>query len=122
MDKNEKMCYVCGRRSVSLCDASKENGEPCDMPMCEEHRNKIGVDLDVCEYHSNKKDILQAGENRVKREDAKEYFIQEYLKQDIRVVPGHWPDFATKEEVDDWLEKQNKHYKLFDELFNESEE
>lgn len=33
-----------------------------------------------------------------------EYFGEKYKAQDIRVVPGHWPDFKSKEQVDEWIE------------------
>jgi hypothetical protein len=32
-----------------------------------------------------------------------EYFKKEYEKCRIKVVPYHWPDFKTKEEVDEWI-------------------
>jgi hypothetical protein len=31
------------------------------------------------------------------------YFKEQYAKSSIKVVPGNWPDFKIKEEVDDWL-------------------
>ena len=36
-------------------------------------------------------------------DEVKKYFMEQYEKSDIRVVPGHWPDFKSKEEVDKWL-------------------
>ena len=35
---------------------------------------------------------------------VKAYFNEQYSKTGICVVPGHWPDFQTKQEVDRWLE------------------
>lgn len=35
--------------------------------------------------------------------EVAEYFSEKYQAQDIRVVPGHWPDFESKEQVDEWL-------------------
>ncbi|WP_251861061.1 hypothetical protein [Clostridium sp. Marseille-Q2269] len=32
-----------------------------------------------------------------------EYFMEKYKKANFKVVPGHWPNFKTKEEVDKWL-------------------
>ncbi len=101
-------CYICGAPSVALCDATKKDGTPCDLPMCEKHRNRVGDDIDICQYHNYPKYIKQAKENRAKREEARKYFIEEYQKQNFRVVPGHWPDFATKEEVDKWIDMQKK--------------
>ena len=37
------------------------------------------------------------------KKDVMEYFKSEYEKASFRVVPGHWPDFKTKDEVSDWL-------------------
>ncbi|MCK9470703.1 MAG: hypothetical protein M0Q88_02990 [Bacilli bacterium] len=120
--KPSTRCYVCGKPMTSLCDATRKDGKPCDMPMCDEHRNRIATDLDVCKYHNYPKYIEQARENRIKREEARLYFIEEYQKQDFRVVPGHWPDFATKEDVDKWIDFQNKVLEMSRELFNEIEE
>lgn len=36
-------------------------------------------------------------------EEVKKYFFEKYEASSVRVVPGHWPDFKTKEEVDEWL-------------------
>jgi len=35
--------------------------------------------------------------------DVKEYFQQQYNDSGIRVVPGHWPDFKSREQVDQWI-------------------
>lgn len=40
-----------------------------------------------------------------------EYFKEKYEKTIFRVVPGSWPDFIDKKEVDDWI-------KLGESLFN----
>lgn len=73
--------------------------------MCEEHRNRVAddLDVDVCGFHNRPGHIAQAIENRAKREEAREYFIDKYSRANFRVVPGHWPDFSTKEEVDEWF-------------------
>ena len=31
------------------------------------------------------------------------YFLKKYEKAGFRVVPGHWPDFKSKEDVDRWI-------------------
>lgn len=48
------------------------------------------------------------------------YFWARYRKCDFRVVPGHWPDFESKEDVDKWIQSNEK---LLDAIFeDESEE
>lgn len=37
------------------------------------------------------------------RSQVEEYFFERYAKADFRVTPGHWPDFQSKEEVDEWF-------------------
>lgn len=113
-----KFCYVCGKPMTSLCDASKKDGTPCDLPMCDEHRHRVGKDVDVCGYHMHPKYVSQARKNRAEREEARKYFIEEYQKQDFKVVPGHWPDFATKKDVDKWIDMQNNIMKAARELFD----
>lgn len=106
--RENNKCYVCGKPMTSLCDATRKDGKPCDNPMCDEHRNMIATDLDVCDYHNYPKYTEQARQNRINREEARIYFIERYKESNFRVVPGHWPDFATVEEVDDWMEKHEK--------------
>ena len=36
------------------------------------------------------------------------YFLERYRKCDFRVVPGHWPDFKSKEDVDKWIQFMEK--------------
>lgn len=36
-------------------------------------------------------------------DEVKKYFFEKYGKSKVMVVPGHWPDFKTKEEVDEWI-------------------
>ena len=54
-------------------------------------------------------------------DEVQEYFFKKYEKAGFRVVPGHWPDFNSKEDVDKWihgmeemerffLEKKGKHH------------
>ena len=48
------------------------------------------------------------------------YFWEKYRKCDFRVVPGHWPNFKSKEDVDKWIQSNEK---LSDAIFeDESEE
>ena len=39
--------------------------------------------------------------------DVKEYFREQYKNCDFRVVPGHWPDFKNRHEVDNWISLMN---------------
>lgn len=36
--------------------------------------------------------------------DIQEYFSEKYKGASFRVVPGHWPNFQSKEEVDRWID------------------
>jgi hypothetical protein len=113
--KNKKqVCHVCGKPSISLCDATRNDGTPCDNPMCDEHRYTVGHDTDVCQFHNSPKFIEQAIKNRKEREkresniykiapEVEDYFIKQYAKSNVTVVPGHWPVMKTKEDVDRWI-------------------
>lgn len=35
--------------------------------------------------------------------EIKQYFQEKYSKAAFSVVPGHWPDFKSREEVDEWI-------------------
>ena len=48
--------------------------------------------------------------------DIEEYFNEQYAKQSIKVVPGHHPDFESKEHIDKWIKFINR---LFDEAFED---
>jgi hypothetical protein len=48
-------------------------------------------------------DIADLGEVETMKKDVYDYFIQQYEKASFRVVPGHWPDFESKEKVDRWI-------------------
>lgn len=52
-------------------------------------------------------------------EDIKKYFFEQYKKQEFRVVPGHWPDFRTKKEVDDWISMMTGLCKLVEKEFGD---
>jgi len=102
-------CHVCGKPMTALCDATRRDGKPCNLPMCEEHRHRVAdvINVDVCNRPHY---IAQAVENRIKREEAQKYFFKKYQQANIRVVPGHWPDFKSKEEVDSWFESMENLY------------
>jgi L-arabinose isomerase len=40
-------------------------------------------------------------------QEIETYFAEQYKKAKFTVVPGHWPDFKSKEEVDKWIEDGN---------------
>lgn len=57
------------------------------------------------------------GEVETMKKDVYDYFIQQYEKASFRVVPGHWPDFATKEEVDRWIKMTQDMLNFFSEKY-----
>ena len=52
-------------------------------------------------------------------DDVSQYFCEQYRKCDFRVVPYHWPDFKSKEDVDKWIQS---HEKLSDAIFEDDPE
>ena len=40
--------------------------------------------------------------------EIEDYFVEQYEKSGFRVVPGHWPEMETKEDVDNWIDTHNK--------------
>lgn len=48
-----------------------------------------------------------------KLSEVEEYFWERYKKASFRVVPGHWPDFQSKEEVDTWIDENENNSSLF---------
>lgn len=57
----------------------------------------------------------------IENDEVRKYFHQEYAKINIQVVPGHYPNFKTKEEVDKLIEHMKNLEKDFDELWEEEE-
>lgn len=43
-----------------------------------------------------------------KHDEVMTYFFEKYNKASFRVVPGHWPNFKTKEEVDEYIDTTEK--------------
>ena len=43
-------CHVCGAAADFLCDYPIGNGKTCDLPLCNEHRQHIGI-YDYCPAH-----------------------------------------------------------------------
>jgi len=43
-----------------------------------------------------------------KNNEVMAYFFKRYENASFRVVPGHWPDFQTKEEVDEYIDATDK--------------
>jgi hypothetical protein len=55
--------------------------------------------------------------------EVSEYFREQDGKASFPVVPRHWPDFKSKEEVDKWLEMvQRMGYFFIDKYKRECEE
>lgn len=107
--KATKKCYICGKPYTSLCDATNKNGEPCDLPMCDEHRNRVGLDVDVCDNHNNYIDKKQAKENRYEREKARLYFRERYFNEiEIRMLGDLLYEPATIKDVDKWIEERKQ--------------
>ena len=52
-------------------------------------------------------------------DDVSQYFCEQYRKCDFRVVPYHWPDFKSKEDVDKWILSNEK---LSDAIFEDDPE
>ena len=48
-----------------------------------------------------------------------QYFLERYRKCDFCVVPGHWPDFKSKEDMDKWIQSNEK---LLDAIFEDEPE
>lgn len=48
--------------------------------------------------------------------DVEDYFIEKYEAHPINVVPGHWPDMNTKEDVDEWIKALDIIHANFDNL------
>lgn len=45
-------------------------------------------------------------------DEIKQYFLERYEQADFRVVPGHWPDFESRESVDRWMEAMSATWKV----------
>lgn len=54
--------------------------------------------------------------------EVEKYFKEKYSKADFRVVPGHWPDFKTKEDVDYWIMIMELMNKQFNDYFGDDED
>ena len=54
--------------------------------------------------------------------EVSEYFRDKYSKASFRVVPGPWPDFKSKEEVDKWVEMTQKMVEFFSNKYKQERE
>ena len=59
---------------------------------------------------------------KIENEEVRKYFHEEYNKINVKVVPGHWPNFNTKDEVDEWIYHMKKLESEWDRLFNDDDE
>ncbi len=91
-------CHACGNPFTSLCDATREDGKPCDLPMCDEHKNRIGEDTDVCKFHNYPTYIEQAKKNRVERGED----INNQVNTFLNYAKRKKADEGIKEMFDDW--------------------
>jgi len=49
-------CHYCGKPTTILCDFTGPIAKKtCDRPICENHRDKVGPDLDHCRLHREAK-------------------------------------------------------------------
>lgn len=55
----------------------------------------------------------------IENDEVRKYFYEEYQKINVRVTPGHYPNFKTKDEVDKWIDFMKKVEDNFRDLFNE---
>lgn len=46
-------------------------------------------------------------------EEVWDYFSQKYEESPVRVVWGHWPDFKSEKEVDEWIDAMEKVLAVF---------
>lgn len=107
--KATKKCHICGRPYTSLCDATNKDGEPCDLPMCDTHRNRVGLDVDVCDVHDNHIDREQAKRNRHERGKAKLHFRERYFNEiEIRMLGDLLYEPATIKDADKWIEERKQ--------------
>ena len=47
------------------------------------------------------------------QKEIEEYFFEKYKNSSVKVVPGHWPDFESKEHVDEWMDTMERIKKVF---------
>lgn len=47
--RKPKKCSVCRiYAGTQLCDGTKANGKPCDVPLCTRCAHHVGADQDLC--------------------------------------------------------------------------
>lgn len=68
--------------------------------------SKVKVDAPIDEDKKDQKTIDS---------EVEDYFNEQYEKAGIKVVPGHWPEMKTKQDVDDWI----NNLKIIDETLGE---
>lgn len=52
------------------------------------------------------------------KDEVMEYFKKRYEECEVTVVPGHWPQFKTKVEVDKWINSMKMMPNYFDYVFS----
>ena len=63
--------------------------------------------------HFTETQTYQNGLSKQGRDEVMTYFFERYERAGFRVVPGHWPDFKTKEEVDEYIDATEKIMEAF---------
>ena len=51
--------------------------------------------------------------SKEKHDEVMVYFFERYKDASFTVVPEHWPDFQTKEEVDEYIDTTEKIMEAF---------
>ena len=84
--RSQQVCHVCGKPMETLCDATRKDGRPCDIPMCAEHSHRVAEDTDVCKYHNYPKFIEQAIKNREKSNADEVAELEEQERQANAII------------------------------------
>lgn len=72
----------------------------CTAHKCEYNKTGLECSLEKCAYGI---DEVYVDEHNSTIFDIKEYAKIQILKNGIKIVPGHHPNFKTKEDVDNWI-------------------
>lgn len=108
-------CDQCDEMAVGEID--DETGKITWYESCRKYHVTYRKDGDVDKITAVCKFCMANSTRKPPRDEVMEYFQKWYAKSDIRVVPGHWPNFKTKAEVDKWFEIQNMMSAYADFLF-----
>lgn len=110
-------CDQCGETLVGTYDVETEDFtwlDTCGKHDVKDNGNEEYDVKAICKL------CLADPTRKPPKDEVMEYFKKRYSKCEVKVVPGHWPHFKTKEEVDRWIDFQNSLTKGFDAYFSES--